>query len=489
MQPMHPAPAITDPQEGLVARCGRWLGPILGAALVAWSHPEAGGHWSLSPAAAWVVGLTGWMAVWWLTEAVELAVTALLPVIVLPLLGVGSFAEVARNYADNVIFLFGGSCLLGLALDRHGVSERFVRVLLKVAGHRPVAVVGALLFASMCISGFVSNMATTVMMLPLAMGAAARCAAAPSTAPEVAARSSANFAAAALVAVAYGSTIGGAATLIGSPPNMIAANWLVGQGVSIDFASWARIAVPIAFTVAPLTLLALTRVLPMRGVVIRSARDEKVAPFTRAAWITAVVFLLAVVAWVTQPVWPASWRASGWTDGGIALAAAFLLLVLPAGGPTPGPVVPWSCTRDLPWGVLLLFGGGLALSDAMQRTGLAAAIGASVGSWGSLHPMVTMALVVGTLCFASEVASNTALTATAVPILGPLAASLGMSTRTAAMATALGASYAFMLPVGTPPNALVYATGRVPMRVMVRVGLIVDLVSIAAITVWMRLLG
>ena len=483
---MQPAPDHAP--SGMVARLGQVAGPVVGVALVLWSHPGVGGHGGLSAEASWVLGLAGWMAIWWLTEAVSLALTALLP-IALPLLGVGGLVEAVRPYADSIILLFAGSCVMGMALDRRGVSERFVRVLLGVAGSHPVAVVGSLLLASMCISGFISNMATTVMMLPLALAAADRCRAEEGISPEGSRRASSNFAAAALMCVAYGSTIGGAATLIGSPPNLIAAEWLNAQGQPLDFAAWARVGVPIAITVAPLALLLMVWSLPMSGVRIEAAPRGEIRPFSQASWIAALVFALAVLGWTTPPLWPAGWRVPGLTDATIALAAALLLLVLPAGGAEGGTVVPLRWTRELPWGVLLLFGGGLALSDAMQRSGLAAAIGASVGNWGQVHPILTLIVVVGTLCFASELASNTALTATAVPVLGPLAVALGLPARTLAMATALGASYAFMLPVGTPPNALVYATGRVSMRSMMRVGFQVDLISIAVITLWMRLLG
>ena len=486
MQSMEQSQEHASP--GMVAQLGRVAGPVAGVALVFWSHPGIGGHGGLSAEASWVLGLAGWMAIWWLTEAVRLALTALLP-IVLPLVGVGGFAEAVRPYFDSIIFLFAGSCVMGMALDRRGVSERFVRVLLGVAGSHPVAVVGSLLLASMCVSGFISNMATTVMMLPLALAAADRCTAAEGVSPEASRLASSNFAAAALMCVAYGSTIGGAATLIGSPPNMIAAEWLKAQGQPLDFAAWARVGVPIAITVAPLALLVMVWSLPMSGVRIESAPSTEIRPLSRAAWLAAGVFTLAVLAWTTPPLWPAGWRVPGLTDSTVAVVAAFLLLVLPAGEKHGGAVVPLRWTRDLPWGVLLLFGGGLALSDAMQRSGLAAAIGASVGSWGQIHSTLTLLLLVGTLCFASELASNTALTAAAVPVLGPLATALGLPARTLTMATALGASYAFMLPVGTPPNALVYATGRVSMRSMMRVGFNVDLISIAVIALWMRLLG
>ena len=196
-----------------------------------------------------------------------------------------------------------------------------------------------------------------------------------------------------------------------------------------------------------------------------------------------LLFALTVLVWTTWRSWPAAWRPAGLTEGGVAIAAAVALMAIPSRGAGRGRLVPWTETGRLPWSVFILFGGGLAIGEAMQETGLAAAIGDSFRGLGALPEPVVLAIVVFGMAFASEVGSNTALTATAVPVLGAVAPALGMPVEKVVVATAFGASYAFMLPVGTPPNAMVYATGRVSQRQMIRAGFLLDLASIVVITV------
>lgn len=472
-----------------IQRLGRWAGPIAGLSGVLWTHPDVGGGGGLSVEASWVLALVIWMAVWWLCEAVDLAVTALLPVVLLPLLGAGSFQEVAASYADNIIFLFAGSAVMGLALDRHGVSARFVQLLLRACGTRPGLVVAVMMLTSTLLSGFISNMATTVTMLPLALGVAGRVVPAHGASDVQAERGRRHFGIAVLLAVAYGSTIGGMATVIGTAPNAIAANYLQANGHAMDFAAWARVGYPLTLTLAPLAIAVLLWLLPVRGIALREPSQGEHRALGTAGWVTAAVFLLVVTVWSTSSVWPAGWKPQGLTDGGVAIAAAVLLLALPARDGSGERMVPWQATRELPWGVFLLFGGGLAMSDAMQRSGLADAVGASVAQLGTLPQPIAVALVAAGLNVASEVASNTALTATAVPILGAVAPQLGLSVPVMAVTAALGASCSFMLPVGTPPNALVYATGRVPQGIMIRVGLLVNVMAVLAITFWVLVLG
>lgn len=474
--------------HGIVARAGRVAGPALGVAVALWMHPAAGASSSLPGEAAIAAGLLAWMAIWWVTQAVDLAVTAMLPAVLLPILGVVGFKDVAASYADNVIFLFAGGTVIGIALDRHGVSSHFVHWLLSAAGTRPALVVTALFAAAAMLSAFVSNTATTALMLPLAIGVGASAAPRAGAHPEEAAASARNFTCSALLAIAYGATVGGGATLIGSPPNAIAANFLRAEGIEIDFLGWARIGAPIALAVSPLVILVLTRMLPTHGVVLARRGRDSLPPLGFPGWATLAVFAAAVLVWTTSSAWPEGWRPAGLTDGGVAIAAAVLLMVLPAGRGHAGRIVPWSCTRELPWGVFLLFGGGLAIGDAMQRTGLSAAIGDVFAGLGSLPAPVVLGTIVISLAFSSEIGSNTALTATAVPILGAVAPALGMPVEKVAVATAFGASYAFMLPVGTPPNALVFGTGKVPHGTMVRVGLVLDLCVAVVVTAMLTFL-
>lgn len=489
-EPIETASTESEAGSGRAARIGRFAGPAAAAALVAATHPAWGAAGGLDADAAWTLGLLAWMAAWWMTHAAELAVTSLLPVVLLPALGVMPFKDVAGNYADQVIFLFAGGTTLAWALDRHGISERFVGALLRTAGRSPRTVVAALFVAAACVSAFVSNMAVTAMMLPLALGVAASAVAAPGAGAEAAARGRRNLSVAALLAVAYGSSVGGGATLVGSPPNPIAAENLAKAGQPIDFLGWMQVGVPMAVAMTMAAVPILWWMLPCGGVVLggeqreagTTARTAARSAWTPAAILTLAVFALTVAAWTTGKHWPDWMRPRDLPDGGIAIAAALVLMLLPALDGTNARVVPWRAARELPWGVFILFGGGLALADAMQETGLSVAIGRHFEGLGSVAPVVALGVVAASLIFASEVGSNTALTATAVPILVAAAPATGLPLKQLVLAATFGASYAFMLPVGTPPNALVYATGRVPHGTMMRVGFVLNIAAIAVVT-------
>lgn len=475
-------PIEPDPERlPLASRVGLVLGPLMGAAVTMLMHPAMGARGSLSAEASLTLGLLAWMAIWWMLEAAPLAVTALLPAILLPLAGVGSFRDNACHYADSVIFLFAGGGVLALALERHGLTERFTRMLLGIAGRSPVRVVAAVFAGTAAVSAFMSNAAVTSMMIPIVAGLAGTVRGAAGAEAGVVRRSGANFTTVTMLCVAYASTVGGTATVIGSPPNAIAAKWLSDNGHSVDFLKWASFATPLAALMAALSVIALVRLFPLQDIECEPGRDRG-PPLRVPAWITLAIFALAVGCWITPSDWRAPWRPASMSDGTIAAIAAVLLMALPSGARGWSPCLPWRETQRLPWGVYILFGGGLALADAMQRTGLSVAIGQSFAGLGGTHALLALAAVVAVMVFASEIASNTALTATAVPIVGALAPVLGVPVERLVMATALGASLAFMLPVGTPPNAMVYATGRVSQRQMIRAGFLLDLISIIVIT-------
>jgi sodium-dependent dicarboxylate transporter 2/3/5 len=450
---------------------------MAGLALAALAHPAAGARWGLSPEGALALGLLAWMAIWWMLEALPLAITALLPVVLLPLLGVGSVLDNARHYVDSVIFLFAGGGVMALALERHGLTERFTRALLALAGRSPVRVVAAVFAGTATLSAFMSNAAVTSMMIPIVAGVAASVRVRDGVPAEIGARSGGHFATVTMLCVAYASTVGGTATIIGSPPNAIAAKWLTENGHAVDFLRWASFATPLAIVMGVLSVVVLVRLHPMRGIECH-ARADRGVPLGVAAGVTLGVFAAAVACWIT----PVHLKSAMLVDGAVAAIAAALLMSVPVSS-RGTPCLPWRETRRLPWGVYILFGGGLALADAMQRTGLSQAIGQSFEGLGGTHAVLALGAVVAAMVFASEIASNTALTATAVPIVGALAPALGVPPERLVIATALGASLAFMLPVGTPPNAMVYATGRVSQRQMIRAGFLLDLVSIVVITV------
>ena len=476
------ATADAEHHGGLVSRIGVVAGPAVGAALAAWTHPSLLAHGGLSAEGAVTLGILAWMACWWVTQAVELAVTALIPVVLLPLLGLATFKQVGGCFSDSVIFLFAGGTVIAMALDRHGLSARFVHLLLSTAGTRPAMVVGAVFLAATCVSAFVSNTATAALVMPLALGLVARAVPMPGSERHEYERSHRNFSTAVLLSVAYGATVGGGATLVGSPPNGVAANYMRSEGVEVTFVSWAKVGVPIALLAVPVAIAVIVRMLPVRHLHLTHERRQAFPPLGFAGRAALAVFALTVVAWVALPSLPEAWRPKELPDGAVAVAAAALLMALPARDGTRDRIVPWDVAKGMPWHVFILFGGGLAIGEAMERHGVSQAIGQAFSGLGSLPLPVVLGTIVVTMAFASEVGSNTALTATAIPVIAAAGPTLGLSPQQVAFATAFGASYAFMLPVGTPPNAMVYGTGMVPYRAMVSVGFVLNIAMAVLVT-------
>ena len=478
--------AVEEPAEGIAhaAWIGRTVGPLVAIVAVLLTHPSVGAIGGLPADASWTLGLLALMAVWWVTLAVEPAVTGLLPFIALALLGIGKPAEIAAPYANDVIFLFAGGALLGLALERTGVSSRFAATLVRLAGTSPFRVLSAVMVATALLSAFVSNLATAATMLPLAMalGAHARH---DARTPEQRAAAG-RFLTSLLLGVAFASSIGGALTIIGSPPNPIAVNWLREKGTEMDFVGWMRFSVPTTLVFLPIAIAVLGLWLfPARGITVRGVGAIG-GPMGRDGYAALAVFLLAVAAWVTQPLYAG--LAPGVRDGSVAVAAALALFLIPSAERKGRAVLEPHAFSEIPWRVLVLFGGGLCLAEAMQRTGLSAALGSMIAHAGALPSVAVLACMVVALVFASEVASNTTLTAMAVPIVGALAPGLGVEPKSLVIPAAFAASWAFALPVGTPPNALVFGTGRVRAQDMMRAGLVLDLIAIVVIVVMARIL-
>ena len=458
-------------------------GPLLGT--LAWFafDPSQIGVSDMSRPGAIVMGLLVWMAIWWATQVVDLAITGLLPVIVLTIFNIGSTQEILSPYANDVIFLFAGGCTIGFAIERHGLGQRFIAFVLRHVGHSPARIIAGFLIATSLLSAWVSNMASAAIMLPLASAAVACFASVSIEKPEHA-RAFHNFERAVFLAVAYGASIGGVMTLLGSPPNPIAAEWLRANGSKMDFLRWSMIGAPTALVMMAATLIVFSVMFPTKGLASSSITlPVNHGPMTRAAKMTIVIFIAAIIAWVGAP-FIKSWLPNLMLrDGMIAITAAVLLFIIPESKGSDDAIVPWSQTARLPWGIFVLFGGGLCLADAMQRTGLSNAVAQSFTGLSVVPAPILLFIIVISLIFASEIASNTALVATTVPIVGAMAPGLGIPTERLVVACALAASYAFMLPVGTPPSALVFATGRVPLKQMMRVGFVLNMCAAIIITV------
>ncbi len=473
-------------------RIGLWLGPVLAAA--AWLllpdeyRDDSGRLVALGTDAHCAAALLFWMATWWLTEAIALEGTALLPLVVLPLGGT-QLADAASPFAQPVIFLFLGGFLIALAMQRWGLDRRVALWTLRLVGTRPPALVGGVMLATALLSSCVSNTATTAMMLPIGLGILALYRA---RAAGVSEEGHANLERALLLGMAYGASIGGLATIIGSPPTGIAVQYAADHlGREISFARWLGIGGPIAVVLLPLTWLLLTRVLhrlPTEelpgGRRFLAEELRRLGALGRGERTTALVFGLAVVLWLTRPL--LAERLPALSDAGIAMTAGVLLFAIPVD--RQRHALDWETARKMPFGVLLLFGGGLSLAAAVDGSGVAAFLGSRARDLEGLDPLLLIVIVASATIFLTELTSNTATAATLVPILGALAPGLGVDPFVLVLPAAVAASCAFMLPVATPPNAIVFGSGRVTLREMSRAGLWLNLIAVAVISALLPLL-
>jgi sodium-dependent dicarboxylate transporter 2/3/5 len=372
--------------------------------------------------------------------------------------------------------------MLSLAMERSELHRRVARRAMLLVGSNPRGQVGGLMAVTAFLSMWISNTATTVMMVPIVL----------SILTLVRERETdRDLGPAMLLGVAYAASIGGVATLIGTPPNALLAAYLQKTyQIEIGFDRWMLFGVPFSLLFLAITWLWLTRHLTQVNSATSNAmralfREQLAAmgPMSPAEKRVAVIFVLAAISWMLR-VPLVKWTGLPISDTGIAMTAALLLFILPSSGGSRERLLTWQATSRLPWGVLVLFGGGLALAGMIQETGLADTIGRLVGNAGQLGPLVILGAVVVSIVFLTEVTSNTATAAGFLPLLGPVAAAIGMPPPMLVIPAAVAASCAFMMPVATPPNAIVYGTGEIEMGQMVRAGLFLNLVGSALLLIF-----
>jgi sodium-dependent dicarboxylate transporter 2/3/5 len=467
---------------GMRQWAGWALGPALFLATLVFPAPDG-----LSSEGWRTAGAAVLMAVFWITEPVPIPVTALLPLILFPALGLGDIRETAAPYANPIIFLFLGGFLIALAMQEWNLHRRVALGLIGVIGTRPSAIILGFLVASALVSMWVSNTATALMMLPIAMSVVQLFPAGRLT-PALR-----DFGTALLLSVAYGATTGGMATLIGTPPNALLAAYMSDiYGVTIGFGQWMLLGVPIVVVTLPAVYWVLTRLMftldtrELPGMAELIDREQAQLGRVRGPeFAVAIVFILTALGWVFQPLIANAIPLV--SDTTVAMAGALLLFVIPVNLRRGEFVMRWEAARDVPWGVLLLFGGGLSLASNIDRHGLSTYLGglaSAVGAW----PLVVLLCVV---CFGilmlTELTSNTATAATFLPVAAALALSLDQNPLLFLIPTALASNCSYMLPVGTPPNAIVYGSGLVPLPQMARAGLILN-VLLVPITIGLLLL-
>lgn len=468
-----PDPAANGGELPVAAGWRQRAGWLMGPAflLVTLLLPPPDG---LSPEGWRTAGVAGLMAVWWICECIPIPVTALLPIVLFPLLRLGDIRETTAPFAHPVIYLFLGGFLIALAMQRWNLHRRIALHLISLVGTNPRRLVGGFLLSSALLSMWVSNTATTLMMLPIAVSVIQLL---PATAP----RFSAPFSAALVLAVAYGATTGGMGTLIGTPPNALLAAYVSSTyGLTIGFGQWMLIGVPVVLLTLPAVYWLLTRMsfkLDDRQIpgVVGLLHTEKrgLGPITRAEWTVALVFLLTALGWIFQPLLARALPLL--SDTTIALLGALLLFILPAGGGRPGRIMTWAGTKELPWEVFLLFGGGLSLAAGIERHGLSLYLGGLCGTFQGLPVLLVLGIVGFCILMLTELTSNTATAATFLPIAAAVAFTYGEHPLVFLVPVALAANCSYMLPVGTPPNAIVFASGCVTLPQMARAGFLMNL--------------
>ncbi len=471
------------------------------------SGPDSG----LSPAGRVVLATTVLMAVWWMTEAVHLTITALLPLFLFPLLGVAPVRDIAQPYADPVIYLFFASFIIALSMQRWGLGLRAALLILKRFGTGKRKVVAGVMAVTALFSMFVSNTATVAMMLPIALGIVAL-GERNSSGGEPGAesiRSSKRFATCIALGTAYASSIGGMATIIGTPPNAFVRSFLAGDALppehrlDLTFATWIVWGIPYAAVFLFVTWWLMTRFLfsigdddLQGGQELVESELRRLGRIDSGEWWTLAIFSITVILWLIRPLlanWEVgsagtSWKPlAGLDDGVVAIGAAILLFLIPCKGPSGNRtrVMDWEHARKLPWEVLLLFGGGLSLAASIQKTGVAEWVGQKLVFLSGFPEWLIVLMIVTLVVFLTELTSNLATTASLLPVLAGIALQLGMSPWMLAIPATLAANCAFMLPVATPPNALVFGTGRIRLGEMMTTGVWLNLFAI----IWTTLIS
>lgn len=462
---------------------GFWAGLLVFAAFLFAPAPE-----NMPLPAHRTAAVTLLMVTWWISEALPIAVTALLPLALFPLLGVQSAAQTAAPYADHNIFLFFGGFCIALAMEKWNLHRRMALHVIALVGYRPRQLILGFMVATAAISMWVSNSATAMMMMPIGLAVVQHLTHSKEASP---------FGGALMLAVAYGASIGGMGTLIGTPPNLVFAGqigMLFPDAPAFGFMRWMMMALPLVLVFLPLAWLYLAFVIYKPMPMTSESRDvirqgiSEMGPLSPEERLTLMVFVATCLAWITRQDIPIGRIVlPGWTsllespayvqDSTIAMTAALMLFLLPVDFKKRRFVLDWPSLSGMPWGILLLFGGGFSLAEAFVGSGLASWIG---GLFLQFNGVSTMGLMLGTCLLTmaiTEMTSNTATATMILPVVASAAISMGLHPFTLMIPAALSASCAFMLPVSTPPNAIVFGSGQLSIPQMAKSGLTLNLIA------------
>ncbi len=480
---------VNAPSRGRYQDIGLITGPLLFVIMMLFD-----GNQAVMDEAAWRVAAVGlWMAVWWATEAIPVPVTAFLPIVTFPLLGVSSMAATTQAYANPIIYLFLGAFILALAVERWLLHKRIALAILDITGTDGKWLIGGFMLVAALLSMWMTNTSTTMMLMPIALSVATVIVNSNDTLTD---KQTSDFKTSMLLGLAFAATIGGLSTLVGTPPNALLAAFLQDNyDITISFASWMLIGVPVSAIMLPVAWWVLTHVsykvnIPANSAVHDHLHNMKLelGSISTAEKRVAMVFIGVVIMWILRRPISAWFDITFLTDTGIAMTAALLLFLLPSGDKEQPQLMTWDNVQKLPWGVLILFGGGLSLASAVSSSGLAQWLGQSLAPLSGLGIFVLIIAATGLVIFLTELTSNVATAATFLPVVAAVAIELGVSPILLCVPITLAASCAFMLPVATPPNAIVFASGALTIPQMVRAGAVLNLIGmilLSIVSIWL----
>ncbi|WP_417318759.1 SLC13 family permease [Emcibacter sp.] len=477
-------PSVTTETRSRYQDIGLVLGPALFATMMLFANEQ-----EVMEPIAWKTAAVGmWMAAWWATEALPVAVTAFLPLVIFAPLGIAPLKEAASHYANPIIYLYLGGFLMALAVERWNLHRRIALTILSFTGTDGKRLIGGFMLSCALLSMWMTNTSTTMMLLPIALSVVTVIA---DNLPDLSARDRKNFQAAMLLGLAYSATIGGLATLVGTPPNALLAAFLSeNYGYEISFARWMVVGVPVSILMLPVTWFLLTNFLfPVNIPASENTREhlkklrKDMGPMSVAEKRVALLFALVILAWLLRRPLVSFWGLDSLSDPGIVMTAAMVLFLLPSGDKRQPQLMTWHEANRLPWSVLLLFGGGLSLAAAVAGSGLAQWLGQSLAPLGTFGTPVLVLASCALVIFLTELTSNLATTATLLPVMGAIAVEAGIDPLILCVPITLAASCAFMLPVATPPNAIVFASGFLKISQMARAGSWINLIGTVVLVI------
>ncbi|MFG6147571.1 SLC13 family permease [Halobacillus sp. B23F22_1] len=472
-----------SPQPGnfsFAQRTGLVVGPLLYLLITLLLQPEG-----MSREAVQMLGLIGWIATWWVTEAVPIPITSLLPLLLFPITGVMETGDVSSSYGDPLIFLFAGSFMIALTMEKWNLHKRMALAIIAFIGSSPTMLILGFMVATGFLSMWISNTASTMMMVPISLAVTKHVADSLEKSGEVdTSPGNFPFGTAIMLGTAYAATIGGFGTLIGAPANTILAATVNNlYGIDISFARWMLFGVPMVMLLIPIVWLYLVKIAyPMNvkhipgGRTIVKKELKNLGRMNYEEKVVLAVFSMTALAWMTRSVFLENF-IPGIDDTIIALFGAFVLFLIPSKN-KEGSILDWNTVLKLPWGILWLFGGGLALASGIISSGLDEWIGNQLVNFTNVPFFLMVGLIIAVITLLTEFTSNTATSTMVYPIVAAGAAALGTDPIILMVAACMGATFAFMFPVAAPPNAIVFATGYIKMSKMAKTGIWLNLCSI-----------